>query len=45
MSKSNQLTVKYIQSKIVNDDVRKYTDGDGLYFVIPESRSPYWMLR
>jgi len=45
MSKSNQLTVKSIQSKIANNDVRKHPDGDGLYFVIPKSGSPYWMLR
>ncbi len=45
MSKSKQLTVKSIQSKIANGDVGKHPDGDGLYFVIPKSGAPYWMLR
>ena len=45
MSKSKQLTVKSIQSKIANGDVGKHPDGDGLYFVIPKSGAPYWILR
>ena len=45
MSKSNQLTVKSIQSKIASNNVGKHPDGNGLYFVIPKSGSPYWMLR
>ena len=45
MSKSNQLTVKSIQSKIASNNVGKHPDGNGLYFVVPKSGSPYWMLR
>jgi len=45
MSKSNQLTVKSIQSKIANNEIRKHPDGNGLYFVIPKLGEPYWMLR
>ena len=45
MSGSKQLSVKSIQSKIANNEIGKHSDGNGLYFVIPKSGSPYWMLR
>ena len=45
MSQPKTLTVKSIQSKISNKEVGKHAAGDGLYFVIPKSGNPFWMLR
>ena len=45
MSTAGKLTVKTIQSKVSKNDVGKHADGGGLYFVVPKSGFPYWMLR
>jgi len=45
MSTAAKLTVKTIQSKVSKNDVGKHADGGGLYFVVPKSGAPYWMLR
>ena len=39
-----KLTVKEINAKIKGKPGR-FSDGDGLYFVVPKSGKPYWMLR
>lgn len=45
MATANNLTVKEVESKIKNGDIGRYADGSGLYFVVPKSGAPYWMLR
>jgi len=45
MSKSENLTVKEVQSKVSKGSVGRYADGGGLYLVVPKSGSAYWMLR
>ncbi|WP_299198007.1 site-specific integrase [uncultured Amphritea sp.] len=40
-----KLTVKEVQSIIKNAEPGRYSDGGGLYLMIPKSGSPYWMLR
>lgn len=45
MAATNKLTVKEVESKIKNGEVGRYADGSGLYFVMPKSGTPYWMLR
>lgn len=42
---SEKLTVKEIQSLVNKNEVGKYSDGGGLYFVVPKSGTAYWMLR
>jgi integrase len=42
---SEKLTVKEIQSLVGKNEIGKHPDGGGLYFVIPRSGTPYWMLR
>lgn len=42
---SEKLTVKEIQSLVSKNEVGKYSDGSGLYFVVPKSGAAYWMLR
>ncbi len=39
-----KLTVKAIEAKIKGKPGR-FADGDGLYFVVPKSGKPCWMLR
>jgi len=39
-----KLTVKAIEAKIKGKPGR-FADGEGLYFVVPKSGKPYWMLR
>ncbi len=39
-----KLTVKKIESMIKGKPGR-FADGDGLYFVVPKSGKPFWMLR
>ena len=39
-----KLTVKEIEAKVKGKSGR-FADGGGLYFVIPKSGKPYWMLR
>jgi integrase len=41
----SKLTVKTIQATISKEIFGKYADGNGLYFVLPKSGMPYWMLR
>ena len=38
------LTTKQLQAYI-NQEPNKYADGDGLYFMVPRSGNPFWMLR
>lgn len=40
-----KLTAKGIEAKVRKGEVGRYADGEGLYFVIPKSGKPYWMLR
>ena len=42
---SEKLTVKEIQSLVNKNEVGKYSDGSGLYFVVPKSGAAYWMIR
>jgi integrase len=44
MSNKDKLTVKEVESK-AKGKVGRYADGGGLYFVVPKSGTPYWMLR
>jgi integrase len=39
------LTAKDIESKIRENKTGRFTDGGGLYLVIPKSGMPYWMMR
>jgi integrase len=41
----SKLTVKTIQATISKELFGKHADGNGLYFVLPKSGMPYWMLR
>jgi len=41
----SKLTVKTIQATISKEIFGKHADGNGLYFVLPKSGMPYWMLR
>jgi len=40
-----QLTAKEVASKIRTNKPGRFSDGEGLYLVIPKSGQPYWMLR
>ncbi|WP_440874833.1 tyrosine-type recombinase/integrase [Thalassotalea sp. PLHSN55] len=39
-----KLTAKQVTS-YAKGEPKRYADGDGLYFVVPKSGKPYWMLR
>ncbi len=40
-----KLTVKQVQSITKKAEPGRYSDGGGLYLMVPKNGSPYWMLR
>lgn len=45
MGVQSKLSAREVDSKAKKREVGRYADGGGLYFVVPKSGSPYWMLR